>query len=109
MRKSSQALTSVSQLETLKSSKDPLVLYFSTPSCMVCEIMKPKVEEALLDLPYPMIDIDAAEFPEVAGQHRVFAAPTVLVYYEGREVLRESRFVDVDKIVTLLNRIQASA
>jgi thioredoxin-like negative regulator of GroEL len=108
MMKQAKMLNSVSQLETLKASLDPLLLYFSTPSCMVCEIMLPKVLEALQDYPYDLIDIDAAEYPEIAGQHRIFAAPTVLVFYEGKEVLRESRFIDIDKITHLLDLIKAS-
>ena len=108
MRKQAKILSSAAQLETLKTSPDPLILYFSTPNCMVCEIMKPKVLEALQDYDTDLIDIDAAEYPEIAGQHRVFAAPTVLVFYEGKEVLRESRFIDIDKITHLLDLIKAS-
>ena len=108
MMKQAKLLHSASQLETLKASSDPILLYFSTPNCMVCEIMLPKVLEALQDYPYDLIDIDAAEYPEISGQHRVFTAPTLLVFYEGKEVLRESRFIDIDKISHLLDLIQAS-
>lgn len=100
--------SSVSQLETLKSACDPVILYFSTPNCGVCEIMLPKMLVALQDLPYDVIEINASDSAEIAGQHRVFTAPTVLVYYEGREVLRESRFIDIDKISHLLDLIRSS-
>jgi thioredoxin-like negative regulator of GroEL len=100
-------LSSADQLELLKSNPEPLILYFSTPNCSVCHAMLPKLLSALENSPYEVIGIDAATFPEIAGQVRIFVAPTVLIFYEGREVLRESRFIDIPKITRLLQIIQA--
>ena len=103
-----RALESQKQLEAIKTQAEPIILYFSTPQCGVCHAVLPKLVDALMDKPIEVIEIDASLHPEVAGQHQVFVAPTVLIYYEGSEVLRESRFIDISKITRLLDLIQAS-
>jgi len=37
------------------------------------------------------------------GQHLVFTVPTILVFSQGREILRESRFIDFEKIKRLFD------
>lgn len=103
-----RALESTAQLETIKSQPDPIILYFSTPQCGVCHAVLPKLVDALKDYPTEVVEIDASVYPEVAGQHQIFVAPTVLLYYQGSEVLRESRFIDINKVTRLLSLIQAS-
>lgn len=101
-------LNSASELERLLADPHPILLYFSTPQCSVCHAMLPKLLSALEDYRTPVIEIDASLYPEIAGQQRIFVAPTVLVFYEGKEILRESRFIDIDKIQRLLDLIASS-
>lgn len=97
-------LLSSTVLETrLKPDQDPVILYFSTPECGVCLSVYPQLMRLLEEDDIEVIKIDASEFPEVAGQHLVFTAPTILVYFEGKEVLRESRFIDFKRIRRLLD------
>jgi thiol-disulfide isomerase/thioredoxin len=91
--------------ETLNQSildQSLVLLYFSTPNCGVCHAMLPKVSEALKDEDLEMIEIDVSLHPDIAGQHQVFVSPTILAWGEGKELLRESRFIDVDRILRLL-------
>ncbi|MDY0278677.1 MAG: hypothetical protein RBQ97_11405, partial [Acholeplasma sp.] len=37
------------------------------------------------------------------GQHLVFTVPTIIVFSESKEILRESRFIDFEKIQRLFN------
>jgi len=87
----------------LKPDQDPAILYFSTPECGVCLSVYPQLMDLLKEDQIEVIKIDASEFPEVAGQHLVFTAPTILVFFEGKEVLRESRFIDFQRIRRLLD------
>ncbi|MFZ1728701.1 MAG: thioredoxin family protein [Bacteroidota bacterium] len=69
-----------------------LLAYFSTPQCNVCKVLRPKVEDLLKE--YPKVEflyVDSGSNPEVSGQHLVFAAPTILLFMEGREMRRYSR------------------
>jgi len=101
--KQAQLLGSASEYEALIAGHDPIILYFFTPDCGVCHAMLPKLLEALDQDPIDVIEIDAARFPAIAGQQRIFVAPTVLVTVEGKEILRESRFIDIPKISRLLS------
>jgi len=101
-------LSSVSELQTYITDPNPILLYFSTPNCSVCHAMLPKLLSAFEKYPNPIIEIDASVYPQIAGQQRIFVAPTVLVFYEGKEILRESRFIDIDKIQRYLDLIQSS-
>ncbi|WP_156817018.1 thioredoxin family protein [Salsuginibacillus kocurii] len=49
----------------------------------------------------PIYSADREQVASFAGQHLLFAAPTLLLFMEGKEVWRGSRFIDWDE----LNRV----
>ncbi|OWA34412.1 thiol reductase thioredoxin [Saccharibacillus sp. O16] len=82
-------------------------LYVSTPECSTCHALLPKLRELLTD--YPSISfghINAAEVEEVAERFLILAAPIMLLMIEGREYLREDRFVRFGLLQEKLDRIQ---
>ena len=90
----------------------PLLLYFSAEPCTVCHAMLPKLQKALLEMDsaeedrdYHLTVIESEKHPEICGQLLVFTVPTVLIFWEGREVLRESRFMDLNQITRILSQI----
>jgi thioredoxin-like negative regulator of GroEL len=97
----SQQLTS-EDLESRLAGQSHIVLHFSSPPCGVCHVTLPRVEALANDYGWPVIDISIAKHPAVAGQRLVFTVPTVLVLLEGREILRESRFIDFDRLARIL-------
>ncbi|EOD00386.1 thioredoxin family protein [Caldisalinibacter kiritimatiensis] len=81
------------------------LLYVSSDKCSVCQDVKPKLEKLLED--YPQIHsgyTKIEEAPEVSGQFTVFTAPTIILFVEGKEVLRESRFIQFHKLEEGLSR-----
>lgn len=81
------------------------LLYFSTPSCNVCKVLRPKVEELLTDTPpWHFEYINTEESMEVAGQYTVFAVPTLLLMVEGREVARFSRHFSIQELEAPIRR-----
>jgi hypothetical protein len=42
--------------------------------------------------------------PEVAAQNRVFAAPTIVVFFAGRETIRKSRAFGIDELKAEISR-----
>jgi hypothetical protein len=42
--------------------------------------------------------------PEVAAQNRVFAVPTLLVYFDGREYIRKSRNIGIGELEREIER-----
>ena len=100
-------LTSQEQFDALFANQNKaIVLYFTTTSCNVCKSIFPKLEALMQDYTNPTIKIDAEQFPDIAGQHLIFTVPTILVFFEGKEVLRESRFIDFAKIERMLDLLK---
>lgn len=90
----------------LKEEESVLLAYFSTDACNVCKVLKPKVAE-LIQSEFPKIKlayIKSDKLPEVAAQNQVFAAPTILVFFEGREYIRRSRNIGVGEMQNEIER-----
>jgi len=98
-------IQSTNQLEELMTGKEPIILYFSLDNCNVCEDVLHMLME-LVDDTIKVGKIDINEQKEIAGQRVVFTVPTILIFNEGRELLRESRFIDFNNIKRLLDNIK---
>lgn len=84
----------------LKEKEPALLAYFSTEACNVCKVLKPKVDE-LIQTEFPKIKlvyIKSDKLPEVAAQNQVFAAPTLIIYFDGREYIRKSRNIGIGEL-----------
>jgi len=81
----------------LKEDEPALLAYFSTEACNVCKVLKPKVAKLIQSefSKIKLIYIKSDILPEVAAQNQVFAAPTILVFFEGREYIRKSRNIGI--------------
>lgn len=77
------------------------LLYFSTPSCNVCKVLRPQVEALLAEVtPWNFQYMNTEESMEIAGQNLVFAVPTLLLMAEGREIARLSRHFGMHELET---------
>ncbi len=85
---------------------DSVCFYLSTKDCNVCKILKPKIIDLLKDS-FPKINfcyIDVELSKEIAGQLSVFSVPTILVYFNGKEIIRASRNISLDEFSIKLER-----
>lgn len=99
-------LTEISELHEILKNEMATVLYFSSPSCNVCHVLRPKLMEALEEN-FPSIGryhADVALTPEIASEFQVFSAPTIIVFFEGREFIRKGRAVSVDGLLQEIKR-----
>ncbi len=95
-----QTIDNLALLEQTIKEQKGVVLYFSNEACSVCKILKPRVK-ALVEDAYPQMNlyyIDTEKSPLIAGQHRVFTIPTILVFFEGREHARLSRNIGMHQV-----------
>ena len=99
-------------LKRRMTGPEPLILYFSAEPCTVCHAMLPKLQKALLEMgeaqegqDYHLMVIESEQHPEICGQLLVFTVPTILIFWEGREILRESRFMDLNQVTRILSQI----
>ena len=83
-----------------------VLAYFSHEKCNVCQTLKPKIKQQLPDQ-FPkliIIFIDTEKLPEVAGQQRIFTAPVIIIYFEGKESFRFVRNISISELAKTINR-----
>jgi thioredoxin 1 len=83
-----------------------VVIYFFDDQCMPCLNLRPKVDR-LMKNEFPkmgLILINSREFPDIAAAFGVFASPTILLFFEGKETKRFSKFVSVAELEEAVER-----
>lgn len=102
-----QELQSVPELFSALLGNHPLVaLYFGAPSCNVCHVLEPKLRAAIRE-EFPDVvfkDVDTSACPDIAAGFEVFTVPTLLVFFEGKEVVRKSRHMGIGEVVEAIRR-----
>ena len=84
-----------------------IVLYFKNTHCPPCQVLRPKVE-TLISEKFPRMDfqiIDTLENPLLSGLYNVFSNPTILVFFEGKEYIRKSKYITLSELEQGINRL----
>jgi thioredoxin 1 len=100
-------INSEEQFKHIIADNEAVVAYFSTKDCNVCKILKPKIVN-LFATDFPKVQfvyVNVNNLKELAAQNSVFSVPTILLYVEGRETLRNSRNINLDEFRDTVNRI----
>lgn len=99
-------ITTQADLEKLIRISPALLVYFYNDRCAPCVALRPKVE-AMITEEFPKMShtyINAAEFPELAASNGVFASPTIVVFFEGKENFRVSKYISIDELAGRISR-----
>jgi len=97
---------------TLDSLQDEIVhsaailVYFYSDRCAPCISLRPKVEK-LLKEEFPemkLIFVDSEKQPEIAAHFSVFANPTLLLFFDGHEHQRLSKYVSISQLSEVIDR-----
>jgi thioredoxin-like negative regulator of GroEL len=83
------------------------IIYFSTASCNLCKTLKPKLFE-FLDSEFPRFSkayVDCDISKSLAAQLSIFTVPTIIVFIEGKEMLRKSRHINFAELEVELSRL----
>lgn len=97
---------SLTDLEKLKENRESFYIYFSAPSCGVCEVLYPKLKELMLR-EFPKLrsfKVDNSKQPEIAAQLGLYTNPSLLVYMDGKEILSRSRVISLQEIENEISR-----
>ena len=82
------------------------LLYVSREDCSVCHSLLPQIEQLLTNYPtIKSIRVDADAIPEIAGEYSIFTVPAILVFAEGKEMIRKARFVPIDELNRQLSKL----
>jgi len=82
------------------------IIISKTQNCNVCTPVTLRLIELMNNFPeIPLYELYIEDIPEFRGQHLVFTVPTIIVFYEGKEIHRESRFIDWEKLSSLIIKL----
>ncbi|HEY3372437.1 MAG TPA: thioredoxin family protein [Prolixibacteraceae bacterium] len=99
-------ISSLEEFRTLLEENQAVLAYFSTEACSVCKVLKPKVIQMSQES-FPQIKtvyIQTDQLPELSAQMRIFTAPTVVIFFEGREAIRKSRAFGIEELKAEIQR-----
>lgn len=81
-------------------------LYVSSTDCGVCHALQPQIQKVMMKYPEIQLGaIDVQEVKEVAESFSIFTAPVLLLFVEGKEYVREARFVHLDLFDEKIHKI----
>jgi len=101
-----KTITSLEHFDQVIREHDGVIMYFSNNICGACDVLEDKITE-LLAKDYPNMELYvvlSSTNPEIAGQNRIFAAPTIVIYFTGREQARFTRSVGMSQIIDVIDR-----
>lgn len=91
-------------IEKAISENEMNLIYFGARTCGVCVDIKPKIQELLDRFPkINGIEVDAHGSRKLSAEFSIFTIPVIIVYAEGKEVIREARHIsmlDIEERVT---------
>jgi thioredoxin 1 len=89
----SETINSAAALQAFVSGHAAAALYFAGADCGVCQVLEPRVRDLLRES-FPRIAfgrVATEQATELAAQQGVFAVPTLLIFFDGRESFRYAR------------------
>jgi thioredoxin-like negative regulator of GroEL len=100
-------ITSVEDMSAYLQANDALLAYFSHHNCNVCKKLKPRVRELIAHYfpKLPLFYINTIEHPDISAQFSVFSVPTILVFFDQKEYIRESRHLHLDRFYERIRKL----
>ena len=96
----------INEIQTLIKGNTVVLLYFYNDNCAPCKVLRPKVHEMVMS-DFPNIEfrlINAEQYPASSAEYGVFASPTLLVFIEGKEYIRESKNISISELHNKIER-----
>ncbi|MBM6614304.1 thioredoxin family protein [Desemzia sp. RIT804] len=94
-----QQVATIEEVRQFIQENELAFVYISREDCSVCHAVRPQVQAILENYPrIQSIQVDADQIPEVAGDFTVFSVPALLLFVDGKEMIREARFVNMENL-----------
>lgn len=86
--------------------KDLVMIVAKTHTCSTCKQIVDHLNQnvkRINEIENYQIFVD--DMDRFRGEYVIFSVPTVLIFSNGKELLRESRFINIDKINRLIDMV----
>lgn len=89
------SLNSINDIKHFIKENKFVMLYFSSDGCKVCDDILPMLE-GLLEKHSVVVSghVETQNLPTVASGFGVFTIPTIILFLEGKEILRQVRYIN---------------
>jgi len=102
-----KSIGSIEEFDKIVAENIGVLIFFSTLSCSVGEALEPKVirmlEKDFPKIPFYFVDMNAN--PEISSKNSVFVEPTILVFFDAKESIRNSRNISVNILSDSISRL----
>ncbi|AST93664.1 thiol reductase thioredoxin [Sutcliffiella cohnii] len=99
-------LTSIEMAQEFIEQHPLSFVYVSRTNCSVCHALLPQIEELLKEFPKIEVGfINADDVEEVAGHFSIFTVPAMMLFVDGKEMIREARFVHMEELRKKISKI----
>jgi len=99
-------LTTYKEIEQ-SLQKDFVMILAKSHTCTACKTIYDVMSYNIPNLDQiETYNVYIDDMDQFRGDHLIFSVPTVLIFSEGKELLRESRYINYDKITRLIEMFQ---
>jgi len=97
----------ITEIRNFVETKQAVLLYFFNDNCMPCKVLRPKIQKLVEDefpeMHFQLINSEA--FPATAAEYGIFSSPAILVFFEAKEYIRESKNISISELYDKIQRI----
>lgn len=99
-------LTNMKDIERV-INQELVMIIAKSHTCTMCNTILNTLEHNVKNLDkIDIYNVYIDDIDEFRGTHLIFSVPTVLIFSEGKELLRESRYINYAKIDRLIEMFQ---
>lgn len=99
-------ISNLNDLNQIIKKQTAVLVYFYNDDCPPCISLRPKVEN-LIRSNFPkmkLVWVNSKNQPQIPANYGVFANPTILIFFEGREFKRFSKYVSIGELEQAIER-----
>lgn len=99
-------LSTLEEVKVLISNNQAVLLYFYNDNCAPCLSLRPKVSE-LLRADFPKMElafVNSGMHPDIPASYNVFSNPTLILFFEGNEFRRVSKYISIPQLQEAIER-----
>ena len=96
----------LNSIQDFIKDKMALIIYFYNDDCPPCLSLRPKVE-ALVEKDYPemeLVFVNSKQHPEIPASFGVYSNPTLLIFFDGKESKRFSKYISTPELSQAIDR-----
>jgi len=101
-----EQIINIDELNEIRISNPGVIAYFYNDDCPPCISLRPKVQDLVNRnfLEMKIIWVNSKQSPEIPASFGIFANPTILIFFDGKETRRFSKYVSMNELENVISR-----